>query len=112
MQKLLIFIIFLLGLSKVSVGQTFFEVDSIQDAEVKVYYVEDETQCDLKICFVYTAEEAQQEAHWCEVGDPNAADIKIIFVDLPELADLKLCVAFDPKEAKWLNEEMRKKFDF
>lgn len=112
MQKFIFILFLLVGFTKVSVAQTFFEVDSIQDAEVKVYYVEDEAECDLKICFVYTAEEARETAHWCEVGDPNAADIKIIFVDTPELADLKLCVAFDPKEAKWLKEEVRKKFDF
>jgi hypothetical protein len=94
------------------VAQTFFEVDSIHQADVKVFYVEEESQCDLKICFVYTPEEAQKTAHWCEVGSPEEADIKIIFVDTPELADINLCVAFEPSEARWLKEEVRKKFNF
>lgn len=90
-------------------GQLFFEVDSIQDAELKVFYVEDEANCDIKVCFVYTEEEAQLEAHWCEIAEPEKADIKIIFVDDPALADLNLCMAFDCAEAKWLKEEKKRK---
>jgi len=93
-------------------AQVFFEVDSIPLADVKIFYVEDEAQCDLRVTFVYTYEEAAHTGHWCETGNPDDADVKIIFVDNPDLADINLCVAFEPEKAGWINKEKEKQYPF
>jgi hypothetical protein len=91
-------------------SQTFYEVDTPEEAQVKLWFVEDESQCDLRVSFVYDPKEANKTGHWCEVPTPEEADVKTIFVDDPALADLNLCMTMNSAKAGWLNEEKKTEF--
>ena len=84
-------------------AQKFFEVETIDEAEIKVYYEMEDANCDLKVCFVYEAKDITKVGLWMEVPTADEADIKIIFVDDPSLADIHICVGDSPSQAGWLN---------
>lgn len=86
-------------------SQRFFEVETIDQAEVKVWYVMDDTECDLKIHFVYDEGSISKVGLWMEVPNESQADIKIIFVDDPKLADINVCVTDYADQAGWINPD-------
>ncbi|NJM15017.1 MAG: hypothetical protein HC896_06215 [Bacteroidales bacterium] len=88
-------------------AQKFFEVPTADRAQVKVFYVEDESVCDLKVVFVYEESQATKIGLWMEVNEESQANIKVIFVDEESQADLKVCLGTNPSEAGWLKEDKK-----
>ena len=103
MFRYLVLVLFLFMGSKSAFTQKFFEVETIDQAEIKVYYEMEDVNCDLKVCFVYEAKDIIKVGLWMEVPTAEEADIKIIFVDDPALADIHICVGDSPSQAGWLN---------
>ncbi|MBN1183914.1 MAG: hypothetical protein JXB49_16600 [Bacteroidales bacterium] len=111
-KSYLILTFFLLLSSHNGFAQKFFEVETIDQAEIKVYYEMEDANCDLKVCFVYEAKDITKVGLWMEVPTASEADIKIIFVDDPSLADIHICVGDSPAQAGWLNPAKSKLIKF
>lgn len=103
-RKLLILSLLIITYIGTSHGQKFFEVETIDQAQAKIFYVEDEKVCDLKVWFVYEEAQITGPGLWMEVPEENQADIKIIFVDDIEQSDMTICMGLNETEAGWLNE--------
>ncbi len=88
-------------------GQTFFEVDLPEQADVKLFFVDDENTCDLKVWFVYDTTSITGPGLWMEIYEEEKADIKILFMDDPALADMTICMGMGANEAGWLKEEKK-----
>ena len=86
-------------------SQKFFEVETVEQAEIKIWYVMDDSECDLKVHFVYDEASITKVGLWMEVPEPSQADIQIIFVDDPSLADINVCVTDYADQAGWLRKE-------
>lgn len=107
MKKLFIVLITTLAASGMANGQKFFEVETIEQAQAKIFFVEDENVCDLKVWFVYEEAHVTGPGLWMEVPEETQADIKIIFVDDIEQCDMTICMGLNDTEAGWLNEEKK-----
>lgn len=107
MKKLFIVLITTLATFGMANGQKFFEVETIEQAQAKIFFVEDENVCDLKVWFVYEEAHVTGPGLWLEVPEETQADIKIIFVDDIEQCDMTICMGLNETEAGWLNEEKK-----
>lgn len=103
-----LFLIFLLWNRIDIFSQKFFEVETMEQAEIKIWYVMNDAECDLKVHFVYDESSITKVGLWMEVPEPEQADIKIIFVDDPSLADINVCVTDYADQAGWLKQEKSK----
>jgi len=107
MIKAFSFLILLIITHLSAIGQTFFEVDLPEQADVKLYFVDDENTCDLKVWFVYDTASITGPGLWMEIYEEEKADIKILFMDDPALADMTICMGMGANEAGWLNEDRK-----
>ena len=107
MEKAFSFLILLIITHLSAIGQTFFEVDLPEQADVKLYFVDDENTCDLKVWFVYDTASITGPGLWMEIYEEEKADIKILFMDDPALADMTICMGMGANEAGWLKEEKK-----
>ncbi len=106
-KKLFSAVIFAFILIGMANAQKFFEVETIEQAQAKIFFVEDENVCDLKVWFVYEEAHITGPGIWMEVPEIAQADIKIIFVDDIEQSDITICMGLNDTEAGWLNEEKK-----
>ncbi len=100
-------LLFVAGIHFSAIAQTFFEVDLPEQADVKLYFVDDENTCDLKVWFVYDTVSITGPGLWMEIYEEEKADIKILFMDDPALADMTICMGMGANEAGWLKEEKK-----
>jgi hypothetical protein len=84
-------------------SQLFFEVEKVEDAQVKVFNVDKAEDADFYIYFVNTKEEVTKIGLWMEVETTKEAQIQLIFVDDEKLADFKVCAVDDSSKAGWKN---------
>ncbi|HUW04979.1 MAG TPA: DUF6150 family protein [Williamwhitmania sp.] len=84
-------------------AQLFFEADKVEDAQVKVFNVDNPDDADFYIYFVNTKEEVTKIGFWMEVETAKEAQVKIIFVDDEKQADFKVCAVDDSSKAGWKN---------
>ncbi|HOZ14197.1 MAG TPA: DUF6150 family protein [Tenuifilaceae bacterium] len=89
-------------------AQKFFEAETIEQAKLKIFHVEDPADADLHFCIVYEEKEITKVGIMMEVEEPKMAQITLIFVDDPAQADLKVWLVETPAEVKWQNESKKK----
>jgi len=104
----LIVIILLIATAKQGYSQKFYEAETIEEAKLKIYAVEDPKDADLYFCIVYEEKEIKKVGIMMEVANPNEAQIILIFVDDPKQADVKVWLVDTPAEVKWINEDKKK----
>lgn len=88
-------------------AQKFFETERIEDAQVKIFAVDNPRDADLLVFFVYEEKDVTKTGIWMEVDDPKKADVLLIFVDDEKEADLKIWLVDTFEESKWVNEKKR-----
>ncbi len=107
-MKLLAYIsVFVLLLTNQGFAQKFFETERVEDAQVKIFAVDDPKDAELLVFFVYEAKDVTKTGIWMEVDDPKLADVLIIFVDEEKDADLKIWLVDTFEESKWINEKKK-----
>ncbi len=104
----IIFILLIIAIAKQGYSQKFFEAETIEQAKLKIFHVEDPKDADLLFCIVYEEKEIKKIGIMMEVANPNEAQITLIFVDDPKQADILVWLVETPAEVKWQNEEKRK----
>lgn len=95
-------------LAEITFAQKFFEVEKVEDAQVKFYAVDDPKDADLLFCIIYEEQLITKTGIMMEVETPKEAQVLIIFVDDPALADIKVWLVEKPEEVVWKNESKRK----
>lgn len=110
MPRLAIVFLFLslIAIAKQGYSQKFFEAETIDQAKLKIFHVEDPADADLHFCIVYEEKEITKVGIMMEVEEPKMAQIILIFVDDPAQADLKVWLVETPAEVKWQNESKKK----
>ncbi len=103
---LLVLMLSILGVTTSS-AQKFFETDTAEEAEVKVFAANHPSEADLLVYFVYDSERVVKTGIWMEVEEAYMADVLIIFVDDEEEADLKIWLVDTYSESQWVNEEKK-----
>jgi hypothetical protein len=88
-------------------AQMFFEVETVEEAKLKVFAVEAEAEADLFVYFVYEKKDVTKVGYWMEVSTPQEAQILLIFVDDPAQADIKIWLVDAPEQAGWRNESKK-----
>ena len=111
MKKISIILFLIIASMGITNAQKFFEVETIEQAQAKIFYVEDENVCDLKVWFVYEETQLKGPGLWMEVPEESQADIKIIFVDDVNESDMTICMGLNDTEAGWLNEDKKVLFE-
>lgn len=86
-------------------SQKIFQAESVSDAQLKVFAVEEPESADLWVCFVWDEKEITRTGLWMDMRTVKEADIIIIFVDEESQADLKVWLVDTAEESKWLNEK-------
>ncbi len=106
MARFLLFLgLLLLLVTSSGKAQLFFEVDKVEDAQVKVFNVDNPDDADFYIYFVNTKEEVTKIGFWMEVETAKEAQVRLIFVDDEKQADFKVCAVDDSSKAGWKNSE-------
>ncbi|MCB8964746.1 MAG: hypothetical protein H6536_06885 [Bacteroidales bacterium] len=106
-SKIIALILFV-AIAKLGYTQKFYEAETIEQAKLKVYHVEDPKDADLFFCIVYEEKEIKKIGIMMEVANPNEAQIILIFVDDPKLADIKVWLVETPAEVAWKNPDKKK----
>lgn len=101
-------VIVVIATAKQGYAQKFFEAETIEQAKLKIFHVEDPADADLHFCIVYEEKEITKVGIMMEVEEPKMAQITLIFVDDPAQADLKVWLVETPAEVKWQNESKKK----
>jgi len=89
-------------------GQKIYQGDSPEEAQVKVFAVDEPEYADLWVCFVWEERELTRTGLWMDMRFPHEAEIIIFFVDEEEEADLKIWLVDTIEESKWINENKKK----
>lgn len=98
----------MLAFSGRSFAQTFLEVETVDQAKIKVFPADKIEDADLCVYFVYEAKEVKKIGYWMEVYKEADAQIKLIFVDDPAIADFSVWIVDDPGEVGWRNKSKMK----
>ncbi len=107
-MKLLAYILpFVLLCQLPASAQKFFETERVEDAQVKIYAVDDPKDADLLVFFVYEEKDITKTGIWMEVDDPKLADVLLIFVDDEKDSDLKIWLVDTFQESRWVNEKKK-----
>lgn len=104
----IILILISAAVAQQSYAQKFFEAETIEQAKLKIFHVEDPADADLHFCIVYEEKEITKVGIMMEVEEPKMAQIILIFVDDPKQADIKVWLVETPAEVKWQNESKKK----
>jgi hypothetical protein len=87
--------------------QKVYQADSPEEAQVKVFAVEEPQDADIWVCFVWEEEEITRTGLWMDMRFAKDADVIIFFVDEEKQADLKIWLVDTPEESKWINEKKK-----
>ena len=91
-------------------AQKYFEVSTIDSAQVKVYAVDTPEQADLLVFFVYEAKDVTKVGYWMQVTTKKEANFLLIFVDDEKLSNIKICLVDSPEQAGLKNESKKEMF--
>jgi hypothetical protein len=94
----------------VSLGysQKIFQADSAEEAQIKIFPVEEPDDADLWVCFIWEEAELTRTGLWMDMRFAHEADVIIFFVETEEESDLKIWLVDSAEESKWLNEGKKK----
>lgn len=104
----LLFLFFTLAIK--GQAQKYFEVSTIDSAQVKVYAVDTPEQADLLVFFVYEAKDVTKVGYWMQVTTKKEANFLLIFVDDEKLSNIKICLVDSPEQAGLKNESKKEMF--
>jgi hypothetical protein len=96
---------FLLAIT--SRAQKYFEVSTIDSAQVKVYAVDKPEDADLLVFYVYEAKDVTKVGLWMQVSDKKEANFFLIFVDDEKLSNLKITLVDAADQAVLKNESKK-----
>ncbi len=89
-------------------SQKIFQADLAEEAQVKIYAVDEPDDADLWVCFVWEEAELTKTGLWMDMRFTHEADVVVFFVDEEKEADLKIWLVDTPQESKWLNPNKQK----
>ncbi|RPH32997.1 MAG: hypothetical protein EHM93_06695 [Bacteroidales bacterium] len=105
------FLLFLfISLTFSSWAQRYYEVSTIDSAQVKVYAVDKPEDADLLVFFVYEAKDVTKVGYWMQVVNKKEANFLLIFVDDEKLSNIKICLVDAPEQAGLKNESKKDMF--
>ncbi len=88
-------------------AQRYYEVSTIDSAQVKVYPVDKPEDADLLVFYVYEAKDVTKVGYWMQVSNKKEANFFLIFVDDQKLSNLKICLVDSPDQAGLKNESKK-----
>jgi len=91
-------------------AQRYFEVSTIDSAQVKVYPVDTPDQADLLVFYVYEPKDVTKVGLWLQVSNKKEANFFLIFVDDEKLANVKICLVDAADQAGLKNESKKDLF--
>ena len=106
--KTLITISILLILSNLAQAQKFYQAETLEEAQLKLYPVEDPKDAELLFSIIYDEKQITKVGIMMQVETPKEAQIIIIFVDDPADAAIKVWLVDTPEEVKWIDESKKK----
>ncbi len=106
--KILLLMVVALLARREAFAQTFMEVESIEQAKIKVFPADDLESADLCVYFVYELKDVLQVGYWMEVYEKAEAQVMLMFVDDPALADFTVWIVDSPAEVGWRNRAKMK----
>lgn len=104
--RLLVVVVLTLSFST-GFAQKIFQAESVANATIKVYPVEEPDNADLWVCFVWDEAEITRTGLWMDMRFDHEADVIIFFVDDESQADLKIWLVDTPEESKWLDHSKK-----
>lgn len=91
-------------------AQKYYEVSTIDSAQVKVFAVDTPEQADLLVFFVYEAKDVTKVGYWMQVSTKKEANMLLIFVDDEKNSNIKICLVDSPDQAGLKNESKKDLF--
>lgn len=88
-------------------AQRYYEVSTIDSAQVKVFAVDKPEDADLLVFFVYEAKDVTKVGYWMQVTTKKEANFFLIFVDDEKLANLKIMLVDAADQAVLKNESKK-----
>ncbi|HCT31049.1 MAG TPA: hypothetical protein DIW31_10035 [Bacteroidales bacterium] len=91
-------------------AQRYFEVSTIDSAQVKVYPVDKPEDADLLVFYVYEAKDVTKIGLWMQVSTKKEANFFLIFVDDENQANIKIFLVDAADQAGLKNESKKDMF--
>jgi hypothetical protein len=101
------FLLFLFLLAMKSQAQKYFEVSTIDSAQVKVFAVDKPEDADLLVFYVYEPKDVTRVGLWLQVSNKKEANFFLIFVDDEKVSNLKICLVDAAEQAVLKNESKK-----
>jgi len=107
MKKLgiLLAMVSLIFINKIT-AQNIYQVETISEANLKVFVTSDESQADLKVIEVGQGE-AVKDGLWYKVSTPAESNLKVFITTNLSEADLKIYYVAEKELAGWSNKSKR-----
>ncbi len=105
---LLLFLLFALAFR--GQAQRYFEVSTIDSAQVKVFPVDKPEDADLLVFYVYEAKDVTKVGLWLQVTTKKEANFFLIFVDDEKQANIKIYLVDAAEQAGLKNESKKDMF--
>ena len=110
MNRYSLLLLFLIFLTYKGQAQKYFEVSTIDSAQVKVYAVDKPEDADLLVFFVYEAKDVTKVGYWMQVSIKKEANMLLIFVDDEKDSNVKICLVDAAEQAGLKNESKKDLF--
>jgi len=88
-------------------AQKYFEVSTIDSAQVRVFAVDKPEQADLLVFYVYEAKDVTKVGLWMQVSSKKEANMFLIFVDDEKVSNLKIFLVDGPDQAVLKNKSKK-----
>lgn len=110
MYRFSFFLLCIVFLTYKAQAQKYYEVSTIDSAQVKVFAVDTPEQADLLVFFVYEAKDVTKVGYWMQVSTKKEANMLLIFVDDEKNSNIKICLVDSPDQAGLKNESKKDLF--
>ncbi len=110
MYRFSFFLFCIIFLTNNAQAQKYYEVSTIDSAQVKVFAVDKPEQADLLVFFVYEAKDVTKVGYWMQVSTKKEANMLLIFVDAEKDSNIKICLVDSPDQAGLKNESKKELF--
>ena len=107
MRRFWLFLLCLFLISLRGIAQKYFEVSTVDSAQVRVFPVDKPEDADLLVFYVYEVKDVTKIGLWMQVTNKKDANFFLIFVDDEKLANIKICLVDAPEQAILKNESKK-----
>jgi len=104
------FLLLFISLTSTGHAQRYFEVSTVDSAQVKVYPVDKPEDADLLVFYVYEAKDVTKVGLWMQVANKKEANFFLIFVDDEKQANIKIYLVDAAEQAGLKNESKKDMF--